>query len=626
MSEKKQKIYAFPKRVFTLLMATYVAPTLVFGFLPLFIGAMSYNEYKNSTNHPISLTFFAVLVALPIILFNIIFRKINNFDYEKGDKVELLKKIRIFEYANVVIVILMNAIEPVVVQTSATLNGIVYEAFNGGNPLGCWYMVFIGTTCAVSTIFYLFFLIFFEKGLSVLKLGTKFRTMPIDFRTDLCTVFPTVGLVCVIVSTLLVPANTEGNLNALILGKILPITIVFAILMFVSVNTNIQAIKKGLKNIGNAASKLSERNYALDEIKVEAINEVGNVVIDMNSFINNSHEIMKNMSAEVDESITSAEFLADNLSSSTQKMESISYSIGEVKNEMENQTTGVEEASATITQIIQKLRELNGSIETQSSCVTESSAAVDQMVANIESVTRILQNNSKSVDALGTASDEGRKSVQDAVEISQQIMAQSSGILEASGIIQNIAEQTNLLAMNAAIESAHAGEAGKGFSVVADEIRKLAEQSNEQGKVINDSLKALSESIQKVTESTQEVQQKFDIIYNATEQVREQENIIMNAMTEQNEGNKQVLEAMHEINNATVIVREGSNEMLAGGEQIVTEMKILSDATEKINNSMTSMAENIDIIKDTVSAVSKSSEDNKQGLVNLGNSLSTFEL
>lgn len=626
MAEKKSKVYAFPKRVFTLLMASYIGPTIVFGFIPVFIGALSRKEFTNTTSTPPSLLFFTIIVTLPIVLFNILYRKINSFDYENGDKSVLLRNFRSFEILNIVLVIGLSLLEPLFIQAGTKMAGLEYAAFEGENPLACWYMIILGATCTISTIFYLFFLIFFEKSLSVLKLNVKFRTLPIDLRTDLSTIVPTIGLVCVIISCLLVPGNLEGRVGVLILGKILPITIIFAILMFISTNTNIQAIKKGLNNIGNAATQLSNRNYALDEITVEAINEVGNVVIDMNGFIKNAHSIMKNMGASVDESITSAEFLTNNLSSSSEKMESISFSIGEVKKEMENQTTGVEEASATITQIIQKLRELNGSIETQSSCVTESSAAVDQMVANIESVTRILQNNSKSVDALGTASDEGRKSVQDAVDISQQIMAQSSGILEASGIIQNIAEQTNLLAMNAAIESAHAGEAGKGFSVVADEIRKLAEQSNEQGKVINDSLLALSESIQKVTESTQEVQQKFDIIYNVTETVREQENIIMNAMTEQNEGNKQVLEAMHEINNATVIVREGSTEMLAGGEQIVTEMKILSEATEKINNSMTSMAENIDIIKDTVSAVTKSSEENKQDLVDLGNELSTFEL
>lgn len=619
--------YHYPKRAFTLLLLAFVVPTLTFGSISIFIGAMNFAEYKMCTKHPLCWLFFVFLFAFPSISFKQIYKKIDSFDPTKDDKIQLLKSLKNFELINICALIVAYLLEPACIHVASKLQGIVYHAFDASfNTLYCWYAVILGTTCAISAILYLLFLIYFEKTLHVLNLDVKFVTVPIGLRTNLCTLFPTVGLVLVIVACLLVPENLSGGLGNLVLGKIFPITIVFGIFMFICTNTNIQAIKKNLNNIGNVATALSKRNYAVDDIKVGAINELGNLVIDMNSFVKNAHQIMENMDASVDESITAAEFLAKNLNDSNGKMENISSSIDDIKREMDNQAAGVEEASSTITQIIQKLNDLNRSIETQSTCVSQSSAAVDQMVANIESVTRILRNNSKSVDELGVASDEGRNSVQDAVNISHEIMEQSSGILEASGIIQNIASQTNLLAMNAAIEAAHAGEAGKGFSVVADEIRKLAEQSNAQGQAITNSLQTLSESIQKVTDSTKEVQQKFDMIYNVTETVRQQENIVMKAMTEQNEGNKQVLEAMNQINNATHVVREGSMEMLSGGEQIVTEMKILTEATAKINSTMNSMASNMSNIKDSVSAVSKSSEDNKHHLEKLGQELSSFQL
>lgn len=103
-------------------------------------------------------------------------------------------------------------------------------------------------------------------------------------------------------------------------------------------------------------------------------------------------------------------------------------------------------------------------------------------------------------------------------EKTKQVAAQSSDIKHVVSVISDIADQTNLLALNAAIEAARAGEHGRGFAVVADEVRKLAENTQKSLHEINVSIETLSQSVLEIGE---DMQARVNDINNATDAIFE---------------------------------------------------------------------------------------------------------
>jgi methyl-accepting chemotaxis protein len=236
------------------------------------------------------------------------------------------------------------------------------------------------------------------------------------------------------------------------------------------------------------------------------------------------------------------------------------------------------------------------------------------MVANTRSVTDTLVKNSANVKTLTEASEVGRSGLQEVSADIQEIARESEGLLEINSVMQNIASQTNLLSMNAAIEAAHAGEAGKGFSVVADEIRKLAESSSEQSKTISTVLKKMKDSIDKISSSTQNVLDRFEAIDSSVRTVADQEGTIRNAMEEQGIGSKQILEGVGNINEITRQVKAGSVEMQEGAQEVIKESRNLEKITQEITLGMNEMASGAEEINSAVNAVNDISGKNRDAI------------
>lgn len=224
----------------------------------------------------------------------------------------------------------------------------------------------------------------------------------------------------------------------------------------------------------------------------------------------------------------------------------------------------------------------------------ESTATISlEMKQSAEKSQEVFNNSIRIVNAL-TENSLKVKSKNEAVYIiAKNLKDKTEKVQSIVGLITSIAEQTNLLALNAAIEAARAGEAGRGFSVVADEVKKLAEQSKESSFKISSIISELEQETIKVSESIiglSKINTEENLLVQQTEDNLKQlhGNIVevKNKVETVNNKISGIMNSNKEINNSILNLSAISEETLANSQETCTTIEKYLNETVLAKNSV----------------------------------------
>lgn len=324
--------------------------------------------------------------------------------------------------------------------------------------------------------------------------------------------------------------------------------------------------------------------------------EIGVLVYNFNLFLNGLDDIIGNLKTEsnnvfneiklIDRAIESnAQMVNDQSASITENIASVNNIINSIKNvtnSSEQQKHAFSSASIAVEELLQTIYKISDNMEKQASAVEQTSSSIEEMISNITSVAKSISKAHSFSKKLLIDAHDGGDMVDEVIEAVRGIEESSDQIKEIVNVIQGIAEQTNLLAMNAAIEAAHAGEQGRGFSVVADEIRLLAEHTADNTKTITNIIKTITKRIDETVELANNSGKSLENILDMSENTSRVVAEINTANSELEIGGRDILETIKHLNNITMGVKENVREQINSGDVVDSQITLLDQINKEV--------------------------------------------
>ncbi len=370
------------------------------------------------------------------------------------------------------------------------------------------------------------------------------------------------------------------------------LVIIFAVTLAVTVLLGlllISGIKNPIDKLLNAVTNVAKGNLNIKAIEITTDDEIGKLGREFNIMLENLRSV---------------------ISSSKVSSESLSTLSRDISNNIEQASMAIQQISSTVQGVADGAQETANNVTSASNAVETMSKKIEDLSQNASKVEKTAQDAMKLTEEGQRVIDELNKGFSKTTDATNSVVTVMNELEQTAGeigriveTIMSISSQTNLLALNAAIEAARAGEAGRGFAVVADEVRKLAEESNQ--------------SAQRISQFIEEIRNRITLAARSTDEA-------VKTISTQVEIGASVTETFNKISQANTGISSMIQEINSGIISLVNDGKKISDAIQSvaaIAQENAASSEEVSAAVEEVTATMESITSNLQRLVEISKEL-----